>query len=136
PREPLVLSYDVLVQFMVTLALGGGFRETELKSIVQKTFSFQWMRDEDWSWCLYFITAGGKIGKNYEEFHKVILNEEGLYVIRNRKMAMLHRMNIGVIVSDSMVKVKFMTGGYIGMVEEYFISKLKPKDKFILAGRV
>src|SRR5690606_21210988 len=88
PREPLVLSYDVLVQFMVTLALGGGFRETELKSIVQKTFSFQWMRDEDWSWCLYFITAGGKIGKNYEEFHKVILNEEGLYVIRNRKMAM------------------------------------------------
>lgn len=136
PREPLVLSYDVLVQFMVTLALGGGFRETELKSIVQKTFSFQWMRDEDWSWCLYFITAGGKIGKNYEEFHKVILNEEGLYVIRNRKMAMLHRMNIGVIVSDSMVKVKFMSGGYIGMVEEYFISKLKPKDKFILAGRV
>ena len=49
---------------------------------------------------------------------------------------MLHRMNIGAIVSDSMLKVKFFSGGYVGMIEEYFISKLKKNDKFILAGRV
>jgi ATP-dependent Lhr-like helicase len=45
-------------------------------------------------------------------------------------------MNMGVIVSDAMLKVKFISGGYIGMVEEYFISKLKKDEKFILAGRV
>jgi len=45
-------------------------------------------------------------------------------------------MNIGVIVSDAMLKVKFVSGGYIGMIEEYFITRLKPEDKFILAGRV
>lgn len=45
-------------------------------------------------------------------------------------------MNLGVIVSDAMVKVKFLSGGYIGMVEEYFIAKLNEGDKFILAGRV
>ena len=49
---------------------------------------------------------------------------------------MLHRMNIGAIVSDSMLRVKFLSGGYIGMIEEYFISKLHKGDKFILAGRV
>lgn len=49
---------------------------------------------------------------------------------------MLHRMNIGAIVGEAMLRVKFMSGGYIGMIEEYFISKLKQNDSFILAGRV
>ncbi|WP_231561030.1 helicase-related protein [Sphingobacterium sp. T2] len=135
-REPLVLCYDVLVQFMVTVALGGGFDYEELFDIVKNTFSFQWMTKEDWEWCTTFITVGGKIGRRYEDFHKVVKNEEGIYVVERRRIAMLHRMNLGVIVSDAMVKVKFLGGGYIGMVEEYFISKLKEGDKFILAGRV
>ena len=135
-REPLVLCYDVLVQFMVTVALGGGFDYEELFDIVKNTFSFQWMTKEDWEWCITFITVGGKIGRRYEDFHKVVKNEEGIYVVERRRIAMLHRMNLGVIVSDAMVKVKFLGGGYIGMVEEYFISKLKEGDKFILAGRV
>lgn len=135
-REPLVLCYDVLVQFMITVALGGGFDYEELFDIVKNTFSFQWMTKEDWEWCITFITVGGKIGRRYEDFHKVVKNEEGIYVVERRRIAMLHRMNLGVIVSDAMVKVKFLGGGYIGMVEEYFISKLKEGDKFILAGRV
>ena len=48
---------------------------------------------------------------------------------------MRHRLHIGTIVSDSMMKVKFMTGGYIGVIEEYFISRLEPGDVFTLAGR-
>lgn len=135
-REPLVLCYDVLVQFMVTIALGGGFKRNELYKIIKSSYSFQWITDEEWDWCISFITVGGKIGKNYEEFHKVVKNEENLYVVEKRRIGMLHRMNIGVIVSDAMVKVKFLGGGYIGMVEEYFITKLKQGDKFILAGRV
>jgi ATP-dependent Lhr-like helicase len=49
---------------------------------------------------------------------------------------MLHRMNIGAIVSEASMMVKYVSGGYIGMIEEFFISKLKPGDSFILAGRV
>lgn len=135
-RDPLVLSYDVLVQFLVTLALGGGFRAEEIRPLVQRTFSFQAMREADWQWCLLFITQGGAIGQNYPEFHKVTRNDEGQYVVTNRRIAMLHRMNIGVIVSDAMMRVRFVSGGYLGMIEEYFISKLKPGGKFILAGRV
>jgi ATP-dependent Lhr-like helicase len=55
--------------------------------------------------------------------------------MKSRRMAMRHRMHIGTIVSDAMVKVKFMTGGYIGVIEEYFISRLEPGDVFTLAGR-
>lgn len=48
---------------------------------------------------------------------------------------MRHRMSIGTIVSDAMMKVKWVTGGYVGVIEEWFISKLKPGDVFSLAGR-
>ncbi len=135
-RQPLVLTFDVLVQFLVTIALGGGFNAEEMFEVIQQTFVFQSLKEEEWKWCLQFITVGGKIGAHYEEFHKVVRNENGQYEVRSRRIAMLHRMNMGVIVSDAMIKVKYISGGYIGMVEEYFITRLKPGDKFILAGRV
>jgi ATP-dependent Lhr-like helicase len=50
-------------------------------------------------------------------------------------VAMRHRLHIGTIVSDAMLKVRFVTGGYVGVIEEYFISRLSPGDVFTLAGR-
>ncbi|RZK49387.1 MAG: ligase-associated DNA damage response DEXH box helicase [Pedobacter sp.] len=135
-REPMVLCYDVLVQFLVSIALGGAFYADQMYQVVKRSFCFQWMSEAEWAWCMSFITQGGAIGQNYPEFHKVVRKEDGLHVVENRRIAMLHRMNVGVIVSDAMVKVKFISGGYIGMVEEYFITKLKDNGKFILAGRV
>ncbi len=135
-RDPMVLTYDVLVQFMVTIALGGGFKSNELFPIIQQTHAFKYLQEEDWNWCLAFITKGGKLGENYEEFHRVDVSEDGVYEVKKRRIGMLHRLNIGVIVSDAMLRVKYTSGGYIGMVEEYFLTKLKAGDKFILAGRV
>ncbi len=134
-RIPLVLTFDVLIQFMVTLAVGEGFKERELKNICLQTHAFNSMTDDEWNWAIQFITQGGEALHNYEEYHKVVV-EEGLYKVTNRRTAMMHRMNIGVIVSDVMLKVKFFSGGYIGMVEEYFVSKMNPGEKFILSGRV
>src|SRR5258708_15826662 len=48
---------------------------------------------------------------------------------------MRHRMHIGTIVSDPMMKVKFISGGFVGVVEEWFIARLQPGDVFTLAGR-
>jgi len=52
-----------------------------------------------------------------------------------RRIAMRHRLHIGTIVSESMMKVKFISGGFIGVIEEWFISRLVPGDVFTLAGR-
>lgn len=136
PRDPQVLCFDVLVQFLMTLAIGDGFYPQDMYPQIKETFAFQQMTDEEWKNILDFLTIGGKALKSYEEFHKVVIDETGLYKVTSRRISMLHRMNMGVIVSDAMLKVKFISGGYIGMVEEYFISRLKKEDKFILAGRV
>lgn len=135
-RHPLVLTFDVLVQFLVTLALGGGFEPEGTFQLVKSTFAFGSITRAEWNWCLQFITSGGSTGAEYEEFHKVIRNDAGRLVVEKRRIGMLHRLNMGVIVSDAMMQVKFVSGGYIGSIEEYFISRLKPGDKFVLAGRV
>ncbi len=136
PRDPQVLCFDVLVQFLMTLAVGDGFLPDELYPKIKEIYAFREMTEEEWKGMLDFLTIGGKALKGYEEFHKIVVDDQGLYKVTSRRIAMLHRMNMGVIVSDAMLKVKFISGGYIGMVEEYFISRLKKEDKFILAGRV
>lgn len=136
PRVPMVQVFDVLIQFLVTLALGGGFHPDELFPVIAGTYCFQFITKEEWGWCIIFITQGGKIGAQYEEYHKVVRLPSGVLIVENRRIAMRHRMNIGVIISDAMLKVKLVSGGYVGSIEEYFISKLQPGQKFVLAGRV
>lgn len=135
PRMPVVMPFDVLIQFLITLAVGDGFSEKDLYPRIKSTYAFSELTEEEWISLLQFITIGGGALKNYEEYHKVSI-VDGLYKVTSRRIAMLHRMNIGVIVSDAMLKVKFLGGGYIGMIEEYFITRLKKEDRFILAGRV
>ncbi len=135
PRTPVVMVFDVLIQFLMTLAVGDGFEEKPLFERIRSTFAFSEITPEEWQSLLQFITVGGGALKNYEEYHKVII-EDGIYKVKQRRIAMLQRMNIGVIVSDAMLKVKFLGGGYIGMIEEYFITRLNADDRFILAGRV
>jgi len=133
-RVPMVLCYDVLLQFLNTLAISDGFRPEQLWKELKATFCYRDLGENEWFQLLHFITEGGQAMHQYDEFRKVEV-EDGLFVMRSRKLAMRHRMYIGTIVSDSMLKVKFMTGGYIGVIEEYFISRLEPGDVFTLAGR-
>ena len=136
-REPMVLTYDVLVQFLVTLAVGEGFAKEATFQMIQQTHAFSYLTNDEFEWAMQFITKGGATLHAYEEFHKVVFDKEKqLYVVKSRRISMLHRMNIGAIVSDAMMRVKYMKGGYVGMVEEYFISKLKVGMPFVLAGKV
>jgi ATP-dependent Lhr-like helicase len=135
-REPMVLTYDVMVQFMVTLAVGEGFKAQEVYALLVSTHAFSMLTEEEFAWAIQFITQGGNTLQSYEEFHKVAKDEDEIYRAKSRRISMLHRMNMGAIVSEAMLRVKFLSGGYVGMIEEYFVTKLKPNDSFVLAGRV
>ena len=54
---------------------------------------------------------------------------------KQQGVAMRHRFQIGTIVGDATISVRYQKGGYIGSIEEYFISKLSPGDVFTFAGR-
>ncbi len=133
-RLPMLMCFDVLIQYLCTLAISDGFYPDEMFEEIKSTYCFSEINREEWLQILQFITVGGIALREYDDFKKVEIID-GLYKINNRRIAMRHRMHIGTIVSDAMLKVKFMSGGYIGVIEEYFISKLKPGDVFTLAGR-
>lgn len=134
-QVPLENCYDVLIQFLVSLALGEGFFPEQVFPVIRNAYAFRNLSKESFEWMLEFITVGGRALGSYEEFSKVEILPEGLYRVTSRKIAMRHRLSMGTIVSDPMIQVKFLRGGYIGSVEESFISKLKPGNVFWFAGR-
>lgn len=133
-RVPYIRSFDVLIQYMVTLAVSDGFEAESLYQEVRQAWCFQSISRDEFNWCLDFIVHGGQQLSNYDEFHKVV-KEDKRYRVISRKVAMRHRMSIGTIVSDQMMQVKMSSGARIGAIEEWFLSRLKPGDSFWFAGR-
>ena len=133
-RIPYIRSFDVLLQYLVTLAISEGFKAEETFNEVKSTHCFSSISRDEFNECLLMITKGGRSLGAYDEFHKVVA-EEGVFKVTSRRIAHRHLLNIGTIVSDSMMQVKFMSGKYLGTIEEWFISRLKPGDNFWFSGR-
>lgn len=134
-RVPYLNSWDVLVQYLNTLAVSDGFFPDEIYEEVKGTFCYQAMTGEDWNWILNFIVNGSQSLQAYDEYKKVEIEEDGRFRINSRMIAMHHRMQIGTIVGDAVLNVKFRSGGFIGTIEEWFISKLNPGDTFTFGGK-
>lgn len=134
-RVPFVRSWDVLIQYLVTLAVSDGFIPVEILKEIRATYSYNSISDAEWAWVLNFITLGSQSLYAYDEFKKVQVDAHGKFRVESRRIAMMHRMSVGTIVSDSVMQVTYLKGGKIGTIEEWFISKLKPGDVFWFAGR-
>ena len=132
PNKPL----DVLVQHLVTIALGGGFRSDALFDEVRAAWSYRNLTQDEWDWALSFVAHGGRSLTVYPEYRRVLPDDAGIYRVPDAALGRRHRMGIGTIVSDASVQVKFMTGGRIGSIEESFISRLKNGDTFLFGGRM
>jgi ATP-dependent Lhr-like helicase len=133
-RDPMLLTMDVLIQYMVTLAVSEGFRADELFKEVKTTYAFADITRREFNELLDFITNGGKTLAQYDEFLKVEV-EDGLFKVNSRRVAMRHRLSIGTITSDLSIRVKWLSGGSLGTIEESFIARLKPGNTFWFAGR-
>lgn len=132
PRAPL----DVLVQHLVTIALGGGFVPGTLLAEVRRAPAYAQLADNDWQWALQFVRQGGASLATYPDFHRVVPDEDGVWRVPDARLARRHRSNIGTIVSDASMQVQFVSGGRLGSVEESFIARLRPGDVFMFAGRL
>jgi len=132
PEKPL----DVLVQHLVTIALGGGFRSEELYREVRTAWSYRKLTGEEWQWALDFVARGGQSLIAYPEYRRVLPDEEGVYRVPDAAIARRHRMGIGTIVSEATMQVKYMSGATLGTVEEGFIARLSRGDHFLFGGRI
>jgi ATP-dependent Lhr-like helicase len=131
PEKPL----DVLVQHLVTVALGTGFQETELLAEVRATASYATLTDAEWTWALDFAGRGGESLHAYPEYHRISRGADGRWTVQDPQVARRHRMSVGTIVSDASMVVSYRNGTKLGSVEESFIARLRKGDRFTFAGK-
>lgn len=135
-RHPPRMSLDVLAQHCVSCALGGGFKGEALFAEVRGTHAFADLDPPTWQAVLDFVVQGGRALAHYPDFHKVVHDEDDVYRVHDRRIALRHRLSIGTITSDGSVNVKFLRGGGLGSVEEAFVGRLRRGDRFRFAGRL
>ncbi|HKS14429.1 MAG TPA: ligase-associated DNA damage response DEXH box helicase [Pseudomonas sp.] len=139
-RRSPQLSMDVLVQHLVSMALGAGFRPQELLTEVRATWAFRDLRDSQWQWALDFVCHGGSSLTAYPDYQRVEAHPDGIWRVASERLARRHRMGIGTIVSDASIQLKYWSKGgggkSLGSVEEAFISRLRPGDTLVFAGRI
>lgn len=136
PDKPL----DVLVQHLVTIALGGGFIPASLLNEVRSAWAYRDLTDEEWAWALAFVRHGGASLTAYPDYRRVEPDADGVWRVPDARVGRRHRMGIGTIVSDASLHLKYWTKGgggrSLGSVEEGFIARLRPGEAFLFAGKV
>jgi ATP-dependent Lhr-like helicase len=136
PHKPL----DVLVQHLVTVALGGGFTAEALREEIATVFAYRDLSEDEWQWALEFVRQGGKSLHAYPDYRRAMPDAEGVWRVPDAHLARRHRMSIGTIVSDASMAIKYWSKGRsgktLGTVEESFIARLKPGDHLLFGGRL
>ncbi|GGD57191.1 DNA ligase-associated DEXH box helicase [Caballeronia grimmiae] len=131
PMKPL----DVLVQHLVTVAIGGGFHPADMLDEVRAAYAYRDLKQAEFDWALAFVERGGASLAAYPDYHRVVAGDDGVYRVPREDLVRRHRNNVGTIVANATINVAYMTGGRIGAMEESFISRLKPGDVFTFGGR-
>ncbi|HYX34214.1 MAG TPA: ligase-associated DNA damage response DEXH box helicase [Oligoflexus sp.] len=133
PRTPREQPLDVLIQHVVSCAMGGGFQADALYQEVCTAYGFRQLTRETFDWVLRFVVEGGDVLKAYPQYCRVVLESE-TFVVKDRSIMQRHRQNIGTILSDSSMIVK-MGRRTLGMIEENFAARLRKGNRFLYAGR-
>ena len=134
-RTPLDRPLDVLAQHLVTVGAGDGFETSAMFEEVRATHAYHTLSDDEWRWTLDFTSRGGSSLAAYPQFARLV--DDGAHLaVRDDPIARRHRMTIGTITSDAMMRVKLVRGRSLGSIEERFIARLRPGERFVIAGRV
>jgi ATP-dependent Lhr-like helicase len=134
-RRPLIAPIDVLAQHLATLATGAGFTRAEALAEVRRTHAYADIDDEAFDAALLLVTRGGRALGAYPDYQRVV-DTDGVYRIASARVALRQRLSVGTIVADGHLRLKFERGASLGSIEESFIARLAPGDRFVFGGRV
>ncbi|HEY4093188.1 MAG TPA: ligase-associated DNA damage response DEXH box helicase [Luteibacter sp.] len=134
PRHPLRGCLDVLAQHLMTMALGGGFTADEAYAEVTSSLAYTSLSRDRFDAVLAYLCTGGTALASYPEYQKLV-PVDGRYGVQSGRIARMHRLSIGTITADGSLQVRYMKGARLGTVEESFVSRLRPGDRFLFAGR-
>jgi len=127
---------DVLCQHIAIRACAGPFAADELFAEVATCGKYRDLSRAEFEDCLQFVATGGYALRAYDRYQRLV-QREGLWQLRDPRIAARIRMNIGTIQDTDKVDVR-MRGARspLGEVEEYFAATLEPNDTFLMGGKI
>jgi len=135
-------ALDVLAQHIMGLACSEPFDLVSLYDELRTAGPYRDLSWEDYEQVVDFVSTGGYALKTYDRFRRIVRGLDGLWRVRNEETALRHRMNVGAIVSPTMLSVRISSGRRsspgrkIGEVEEGYLEVLEVGDTFVFAGQV
>ena len=141
-------ALDVLCQHILGMACADPFRLEDLYEEVRSAAPYASLSWEDFEACVAFVATGGYALRAYERFAKIVKGNDGLWRVRDGRIAQQYRLNVGTIVESTTIKVRLgksmrsrpgtvlPRGRILGEIEEYFAETLTPGDTFLFAGEV
>lgn len=127
-------ALDVLAQHVMACACAAPFEQGALLDEIRSAMPYSALPDETFDRVLRFIADGGYALKAYDRFKRLVQQPDGLWRVTHPQFVAQHRLNAGIIVEATMLKVRFRNGRQLGRVEEGFAATLAPGDTFFFAG--
>ncbi|AXI45706.1 DNA ligase-associated DEXH box helicase [Sulfitobacter sp. SK012] len=129
---------DVLCQHILIAACAGPFVADELFAEVTSAGAYCALSRAEFDACLDFCATGGYSLRAYDRWQKLV-EQDGLWHLRDPRSTQRIRMNIGTIQDTDTLKVRMRRsrgGKPLGEIEESFAASLTPGDTFLIGGRV
>ncbi|MBB3877630.1 ligase-associated DNA damage response DEXH box helicase [Sphingomonas pseudosanguinis] len=127
-------ALDVLAQHVMACACAAPFEQGALLDEIRSAMPYSALDDETFERVLRFIADGGYALKAYDRFKRLVQQPDGTWRVTHPQFVAQHRLNAGIIVEATMLKVRFRNGRQLGRVEEGFAATLAPGDTFLFAG--
>ncbi|NUU48660.1 ligase-associated DNA damage response DEXH box helicase [Sphingomonas zeae] len=127
-------ALDVLAQHVMACACAAPFEQGALLDEIRSAMPYSALDDETFDRVLRFIADGGYALRAYDRFKRLVQQADGTWRVTHPQFIAQHRLNAGIIVEATMLKVRFRNGRQLGRVEEGFAATLAPGDTFFFAG--
>jgi ATP-dependent Lhr-like helicase len=127
-------ALDVLAQHLVACACAAPFDQAAMLDEVRSALPYSALTGELFEQVLGFIRDGGYALKAYDRFKRLTQDADGKWRVSHPRFVAQHRLNAGIIVEATMLKVRFRNGRALGKVEEGFAATLSHGDTFFFAG--
>ncbi|OYT31321.1 MAG: ATP-dependent helicase [Thermofilum sp. ex4484_79] len=133
PRKPL----DVLAQHIMGMSIERKWDAREAFRLIKRSYTFHDLTYDEFKSVLRYLSGGYSSLESYRVYGKIWYDEEEEKFGRRGKYArVIYTLNIGTIPDEVDVKVFTTSGRYVGNIEEEFLERLTPGDRFVLGGKV
>jgi len=128
---------DVLAQHVMGMSIEKKWNVDEAFKLIRRSYCYRNLSKKQFKLLLKFISGGYAQLEKYKVYGKIWYDEEDEMFGRRGKYArVIYSLNIGTIPEEVAIKVYTLRGRYVGNIEEEFLERLMPGDRFILGGKV